>query len=153
MYYLPVISFVYFRLYPNETWLTEFLPSSDEVDKCILWLHFERQQGHLEDWEKVKGKWGKISREPREVTDSRSVTCKHYTFTGLINHSSYESSPWNMWQLLTWHTDESYRPWVDVFLLFAFLFRIQHLDHKRGNMKQAFQQTSQNTLYSLSSYF
>lgn len=146
LYYLPVISFVYVRLYPNETWLTEFLPSSDEVDKCILWLHFERQQGHLEDWEKVKGKWEKISREPREVTDRLTANIIHLL-------DCYESSPWNMWQLLTWHTDESYRPWVDVFLLFAFLFRIQHLDHKRGNMKQAFQQTSQNTLYSLSSYF
>lgn len=77
LYYLPVISFVYVRLYPNETWLTEFLPSSDEVDKCILWLHFERQQGHLEDWEKVKGKWEKISREPREVTDRLTANIIH----------------------------------------------------------------------------
>lgn len=150
LYYLPVISFVYVRLYPNETWLTEFLPSSDEVDKCILWLHFERQQGHLEDWEKVKGKWEKISREPREVTDRLTANIIHlldWWITPAMSH------PHETWQLLTWHTDESYRPWVDVFLLFAFLFRIQHLDHKRGNMKQAFQQTSQNTLYSLSSYF
>lgn len=101
---------------------------------------------------KIGRKW-KGNEEKYQENQERQANSKHYTFTGLINHSCYESSPWNMWQLLTWHSDESYRPWVDVFLLFAFLFRIQHLDHKRGNMKQAFQQTSQNTLYSLSSYF
>lgn len=131
------------------------------TDWVLTLLWWSRQMYTLTPLWKTAGSPWRLGESEREMRKNikrtkggcRQANSKHYTFTGLINHSCYESSPWNMWQLLTWHTDESYRPWVDVFLLFAFLFRIQHLDHKRGNMKQAFQQTSQNTLYSLSSYF
>lgn len=77
---------------------SEHLPSSDEVNERAFWLHFKRQQSHLDNGEKVKERMRGKKKERNKSSEW------HRPFTALTYHSYYESCLWNIWQLLMTHT-------------------------------------------------
>lgn len=122
------------------------LPSSDEVNKREFWLCFERQQSHLEDRESMKGELVK-ERKTGESEEERTRWKRRFMAD-------------NIYLLLLWvmplkyvtdadetHSNRSYRPWIDIFLLLAFLFWIQNLEHMTGNKEWVFQQSRTRSIW------
>lgn len=76
---------------------SEHLPSSDEVNERAFWLHFKRQQSHLDDGEKVKERMrGKKRREINHQNDIAHLLLWHITPT--MSHVCETSD--SCW----WHT-------------------------------------------------
>lgn len=75
------------------------------TDWVLTLLWWSRQMYTLTPLWKTAGSPWRLGESEREMRKNikrtkggyRQANSKHYTFTGLINHSCYESSPWNMW--------------------------------------------------------
>lgn len=91
---------------------------------------------------KVKG-WKyerkeEISRERTKTEDLCETHGKHHLFTALTCHGCCDICPRNVTAADEIHCGRSYRPRIDVFLLLAFLFRIQNLYSKTAKQEISF---------------
>ena len=124
--------------------LEKLLPSSDEVDKCVFWLHFERQQGHLEDTERErerrerkvrvkKKRQALVEREQRQRWLMANSICLL-----LWNGAAAESCPWKMWQLLKMKITPTGLtvPELMYFFFLPFFLGFKTFGHKTRNKKQ-----------------
>lgn len=122
---MQTLTALWFQGPTDKTLKTELLPSSDEVDKRVFWLHFERQQSHLDNGEwkvrnksegEKKSKIAKEREQRQKISEKLMTNTIHLLFWHMPTDMSHVNETcdfiwWNtVWQVLpslNWHISSS----------------------------------------------